>query len=179
VPADQTLPNTSTKYLEPEPSKPATTPSTSPISTDSTEWSAPIRPLKSPSSASSSDASSQIEKELALIAQLEVAPYFLSVHSIVGINHIQIETRGSAANSAVYYCLGDFEHDRREEVLQTIYSRYGRDRAVDALSSLVSWWDSPGVVDPVRLRQAGFDPDDPLLKHVFAMTTAEGWPGSI
>src|SRR5206468_782859 len=51
----------------------------------------------------------QIEKELALIAKLEVAPYFLSVQTIVGMarrRDILCQGRGSAANSAVCYCLG-------------------------------------------------------------------------
>ncbi len=103
----------------------------------------------------------QIEKELALIAKLDVAPYFLSVRSIIDIarrRDILCQGRGSAANSAVCFCLGitavdparsnllferflsaeraeppdidvDFEHERREEVIQEIYQRYGRDRA--------------------------------------------------
>ncbi len=102
-----------------------------------------------------------IEKELVLIAALNYAPYFLTVHDIV--HHarslgILCQGRGSAANSAVCYCLAitnvdpteidllferfvsperkeppdidvDFEHERREEVIQYIYARYGRDRA--------------------------------------------------
>jgi error-prone DNA polymerase len=103
----------------------------------------------------------QIQKELALIDELEVAPYFLSVKQIVEIARargILCQGRGSAANSAVCYVLGitavdpskssllferfmsnvrheppdidvDFEHERREEVIQEIYARYGRDRA--------------------------------------------------
>ena len=103
----------------------------------------------------------QVEKELAVIAQIDVAPYFLSVAEIVQIardKNILCQGRGSAANSAVCYCLGitavdpqrsnllferflsverheppdidvDFEHERREEVIQAIYEKYGRDRA--------------------------------------------------
>jgi error-prone DNA polymerase len=103
----------------------------------------------------------QLHHELELIAQLEYAPYFLTVHSIVRFareNHILCQGRGSAANSAVCYVLGitsidptrtgllferfvsaerkeppdidvDFEHERREEVIQWIYDTYGRDRA--------------------------------------------------
>jgi error-prone DNA polymerase len=99
--------------------------------------------------------------ELALIAQLQYAPYFLTVHDIVRFarsRNILCQGRGSAANSAVCYCLGitevdpehsdllferfvsasrreppdidvDFEHERREEVIQYIYERYGRERA--------------------------------------------------
>jgi error-prone DNA polymerase len=103
----------------------------------------------------------QLEKELALIARIGVAPYFLSVQEIVQIareKRILCQGRGSAANSAVCFVLGvtavdparsnllferflseeraeppdidvDFEHERREEVIQALYARYGRDRA--------------------------------------------------
>ena len=102
-----------------------------------------------------------IEKELRIIAQLDYARYFLTVHDIVRYavaNDILCQGRGSAANSAVCYCLHitavdpaqisllferfisterreppdidvDFEHERREEVIQYIYQRYGRERA--------------------------------------------------
>ena len=102
-----------------------------------------------------------LEKELRLIAKLEIAPYFLTVHDIVGFakrRGILCQGRGSAANSAVCYVLGitavdpmqidllferfvsaerreppdidvDFEHERREEVIQDIYTRYGHQRA--------------------------------------------------
>ena len=102
-----------------------------------------------------------IGRELALIAELNYAPYFLTVHDIVQFARAQgilCQGRGSAANSAVCYCLGitsvnpaevdllferfisperkeppdidvDFEHERREEVIQYIYARYGRERA--------------------------------------------------
>ena len=103
----------------------------------------------------------QIEHELAIIAQLAYEPYFLTVADIVHwakAQGILCQGRGSAANSAVCYCLGvtevdparmnvlferfisverkeppdidiDFEHQRREEVMQYIYKKYGRDRA--------------------------------------------------
>ena len=102
-----------------------------------------------------------IEKELRIIAQLNYARYFLTVHDIVRYavsRDILCQGRGSAANSAVCYCLFitavdpaqinllferfisterreppdidvDFEHERREEVIQYIYQRYGRERA--------------------------------------------------
>ncbi|MEX0590183.1 MAG: error-prone DNA polymerase, partial [Xanthobacteraceae bacterium] len=102
-----------------------------------------------------------LDHELELIAELEYAPYFLTVHDIVRFARSQgilCQGRGSAANSAVCFCLGvtevdpdridllferfisadrreppdidvDFEHERREEVIQYIYDRYGRDRA--------------------------------------------------
>ena len=103
----------------------------------------------------------QLEHELALISELKYEMYFLTVHDIVDYarsQRILCQGRGSAANSAVCYCLGvtevdpsrtsmlferfisrerseppdidvDFEHDRREEVIQYIYAKYGRDRA--------------------------------------------------
>ncbi|WP_137177764.1 error-prone DNA polymerase [Roseomonas sp. AR75] len=103
----------------------------------------------------------QIRHELSLIAQMDYAPYFLTVHEIVRFAQSQdilCQGRGSAANSAVCYVLGitavapdkhdmlferfisaardeppdidvDFEHERREEVIQHIYRTYGRDRA--------------------------------------------------
>ncbi len=102
-----------------------------------------------------------LNKELSLIADLKYAPYFLTVHDIVAWarrQDILCQGRGSAANSAVCYCLGitsvdpnefnllfdrflakerkeppdidvDFEHERREEVIQYVYRRYGRHRA--------------------------------------------------
>ena len=106
----------------------------------------------------------QIEHELALITELHYEMYFLTVHDIVAFaksRHILCQGRGSAANSAVCYCLGvtevdpsrmnmlferfisrerneppdidvDFEHQRREEVIQYIYQKYGRERAAIA-----------------------------------------------
>ncbi|WP_113906618.1 error-prone DNA polymerase [Aliidiomarina celeris] len=103
----------------------------------------------------------QLERELTLVRELGYAHFFLTIHDIVsfareqGILH---QGRGSAANSAVCYCLGitavnpaqsqllferfiskerneppdidvDFEHERREEVIQYIYQKYGRERA--------------------------------------------------
>src|SRR5690348_5594503 len=103
----------------------------------------------------------QIKKELGIIAKLDFARYFLTVHDIVAYARslgILCQGRGSAANSTVCYCLKitnadpavndllferflseerreppdidvDFEHERREEVIQHIYEKYGRDRA--------------------------------------------------
>ncbi|MEE2996516.1 MAG: error-prone DNA polymerase [Pseudomonadota bacterium] len=107
------------------------------------------------------DVCRQIAYELKLIRELNYAPYFLTVHDIVRFARSQgilCQGRGSAANSAVCYCLGitaidpsridllferfvsaerneppdidvDFEHERREEVIQYIYEKYGRERA--------------------------------------------------
>jgi error-prone DNA polymerase len=108
-----------------------------------------------------------VEHELALIAQLRYEPYFLTVADLVHWARgqgILCQGRGSAANSAVCYCLGitavdparstllferfisaerneppdidiDFEHQRREEVIQYVYRKYGRHRA--ALTGVV------------------------------------------
>ena len=102
-----------------------------------------------------------IERELAIIEELNYAAYFLTVWDLVRFARaagILCQGRGSAANSAVCYCLGvtavdpdridvlferfiskdraeapdidiDFEHQRREEVIQYIYEKYGRERA--------------------------------------------------
>ncbi|MBU7572665.1 MAG: error-prone DNA polymerase [Hydrogenophaga sp.] len=104
-----------------------------------------------------------LERELALIAKLDLARYFLTIKDIVDFARgcdppILCQGRGSAANSAVCYVLGitsvdpakhqllfdrfiseerkeppdidvDFEHERREEVIQYIYRKYGRHRA--------------------------------------------------
>ena len=109
----------------------------------------------------------QVEHELKLIAELKYEMYFLTVHDIVRFarqENILCQGRGSAANSAVCYCLYvteidpdrmnmlferfisrerneppdidiDFEHQRREEVIQYIYRKYGNDRA--ALTAVV------------------------------------------
>jgi len=114
------------------------------------------------------DVAQQLAHELALINELHYEMYFLTVHDIVAFARRQgilCQGRGSAANSAVCYCLGvtevdparssllferfisrerheppdidvDFEHQRREEVIQYIYAKYGRERA--ALTAVVS-----------------------------------------
>ncbi len=121
----------------------------------------------------------QLRHELSLIGQLEYAPYFLTVNSIVRFARskgILCQGRGSAANSAVCYVLGitaidpaesnllferfisaerreppdidvDFEHERREEVIQWIYDTYGRDRA--ALCATVARYRARGAVREV------------------------------
>ncbi|HVK87270.1 MAG TPA: error-prone DNA polymerase [Kofleriaceae bacterium] len=103
----------------------------------------------------------QLETELALIEELDYPGYFLTMHEIVAYcrrRDIMCQGRGSAANSAVCYCLGitaidpvrmgllferflsreraeppdidlDIEHERREEVIQHVYAVYGRDHA--------------------------------------------------
>jgi error-prone DNA polymerase len=151
----------------------------------------------------------QIEHELELIAELEYEPYFLTVYDIVRFarsQHILCQGRGSAANSAVCYCLGitevdpargnmlferfiskergeppdidvDFEHQRREEVIQYIYRKYGRDRA--AIAAAVSTYRprgalretgkalgvDPQIVDLVAKSHHWFDTSQDLLKR--------------
>ncbi|MGC2962631.1 error-prone DNA polymerase [Paraburkholderia graminis] len=165
----------------------------------------------------------QIEHELELIGDLQYEPYFLTVYDLVRFarsQHILCQGRGSAANSAVCYCLGvtevdpargnmlferfiskergeppdidvDFEHQRREEVIQYIYRKYGRDRA--AIAAAVSTYRARGVlretgkalgvdlqiVDAVakshhwfdnsadllkRFEECGLNPDTPLIR---------------
>ncbi|SAL85411.1 DNA polymerase [Caballeronia arvi] len=164
----------------------------------------------------------QIEHELQLIRELQYEAYFLTVYDIVRFarsQHILCQGRGSAANSAVCYCLGvtevdpsrgnmlferfiskergeppdidvDFEHQRREEVIQYIYRKYGRDRA--AIAAAVSTYRprgalretgkalgiDPQIVDKVakshqwfdhsqdllrRFEESGLDPSNPLI----------------
>jgi error-prone DNA polymerase len=177
-----------------------------------------------------------IDKELALIEQLDVAPFFLSVYAIVRIakeRDILCQGRGSAANSAVCYCLGitavdpsraatlferfmsperkeppdidvDFEHERREEVIQEVYRRYGRDRAAmvsevicyrgrsamrevakafgytlgeaNKLSSLLHWWNEVDEVREQRFAEAGFQLDERLEQVVEIATRIQGFP---
>jgi error-prone DNA polymerase len=121
----------------------------------------------------------QISHELRLIANLNYAPYFLTVHSIVSEakrRGILCQGRGSAANSCVCFVLGvtsidpikhellferfvsgerreppdidvDFEHERREEIIQWIFETYGRDRA--ALTAVVTRFRARGAVRDV------------------------------
>jgi len=176
-----------------------------------------------------------VEHELTLIAELSYEPYFLTVHDIVEFARargILCQGRGSAANSAVCFCLGitevdparietlferfvskerneppdidvDFEHERREEVIQYLYSKYGRERAalaatvisyrpksavrdvgkalgfsleqVDSLAGNLAWWD--GGVVPERLAEAGFDPRHPKVRQLVRLVrTLVGFP---
>ena len=109
----------------------------------------------------SAEVADQLEKELRIIEALDYPGYFLTMWEIVEFcraNAILCQGRGSAANSAVCYCLGitavdpvrmgllferfisqeraeppdidlDIQHDRREEVIQYVYEKYGRERA--------------------------------------------------
>lgn len=127
-----------------------------------------------------------IRKELGLISELNYEHYFLTIHDIVAFARsrgILCQGRGSAANSAVCYCLGitevnpakvellferfiskdrdeppdidvDFEHQRREEVIQYIYQRYGRERA--ALAATVIRYRPRSAIRDVG-KALGFD----------------------
>ncbi|MDH3430216.1 MAG: error-prone DNA polymerase [Gammaproteobacteria bacterium] len=166
-----------------------------------------------------------VEHELELIAELKYEQYFLTVYDIVSFARSQdilCQGRGSAANSAVCYCLGitevdpgrmamlverfiskerneppdidvDFEHERREEVIQYIYEKYGRERAalaatvityrprsalrdvgkalglselqVGRLARSMQWWDGQRV-DDSRVLEAGLDPESPIIKRL-------------
>jgi error-prone DNA polymerase len=121
----------------------------------------------------------QLVHELRLIAECRYEMYFLTVHDIVRYareQKILCQGRGSAANSAVCYCLQvtevdparanllferfiskerkeppdidvDFEHERREEVIQYIYAKYGRDRA--AIAAVVASYRSRSAIRDV------------------------------
>ncbi|MFZ2468385.1 MAG: error-prone DNA polymerase [Parvibaculum sedimenti] len=172
--------------------------------------------------------SATIAHELALIEEMRYAPYFLTVHDIVSYARSQdilCQGRGSAANSAVCYCLGitsvdpteidllferfvskdrneppdidvDFEHERREEVIQYIYNKYTRERAgiaatvisyrsrsairdvgkvfdlsedvINALARSTWGWSNRGVSDG-DARETGLDPTDPRLEMALAL----------
>ena len=175
-----------------------------------------------------------IEKELKLIEELNYQYYFLTVHDLVEFarrQNILCQGRGSAANSAVCFCLGitevdparmqllferfiskerneppdidvDFEHERREEVIQYIYHKYGRERAalaatvityrmrsairdvgkalgmslnqVDQLSKAIAWWDKDVSS---RLQEEGIYLDSLLLKRlVYLVNSLLGFP---
>src|SRR5690606_21554249 len=168
--------------------------------------------------------------------ELKYEPYFLTVHDIVKFARsrgILCQGRGSAANSAVCYCLGitavdpargnnlferfiskerneppdidvDFEHQRREEVIQYIYDKYGRDRAaltavvisyrprsvlrdtgsalgvdlgvIDAVARAHQWWD--GKKEMLRtLGTCGLDPESRVARQWASLAqTMMGFP---
>jgi len=147
------------------------------------------------------DVKGQLRHELRLIAELEYAPYFLTVNSIVRFarsKDILCQGRGSAANSAVRYVLGitsidpvrsgllferfisaerreppdidvDFESERREEVIQWVYERYGRDRA--ALCATVMRFRARGAIRDVG-KVLG------LTEDITGALAAQVWGGS-
>jgi error-prone DNA polymerase len=171
----------------------------------------------------------QVEHELMLIAELGYEKYFLTVYDVVRFARsrgILCQGRGSAANSAVCYCLGitevdparasvlferfiskerneppdidvDFEHQRREEVIQYLYAKYGRERAaltaavhtyhargairdvgkalgmdeavLDALAKAHQWWDG-GAVHVERLQELGLDTESRQIRLLIELT---------
>ena len=176
---------------------------------------------------------SQLERELAIIARLGYAPYFLTVHDLVRFARsrgILAQGRGSAANSAVCYVLGitavdparsdllferfvseergeppdidvDFEHERREEVIQHVYERWGRHRAAltatvihfrarlalreagkalglsEEVTSVLAAHCGGEVPGDEGVRALGLDPGAPRLRHALAVArTLVGFP---
>jgi error-prone DNA polymerase len=169
----------------------------------------------------------QLERELGLIRELDYDGYFLTMWEIVRFcreREILCQGRGSAANSAVCFCLRitavdpvrmgllferflsreraeppdidlDIEHERREEVIQHVYARYGRTHAamvanfiryrirsavrdvgkalgfaeteVDRLAKLLPIY---GDISPQILLEAGFDPANPTHAHLLRLT---------
>ncbi len=170
-----------------------------------------------------------IAHELALVAQMDYAAYFLTVHDIVRYAREQgilCQGRGSAANSTLCYCLGitevdptfhvllferfisperpeppdidvDFEHERREEVMQYIYKHYGRahaaltasvvtyrvrsamrevgkvfglsEDALNALASTIWGFGGTAAVNEDETRRAGLEPSEPGLAKALAL----------
>jgi error-prone DNA polymerase len=170
----------------------------------------------------------QVDKELALIDDLDYGGYFLTMWEIVRYCReagILCQGRGSAANSAVCYVLGitavdpvalgllferflskeraeppdidlDIEHDRREEVIQHVYAKYGRthaamvanviryrarsairdvgkvlgvpETALDRVSKIITMY---GDVDPTAFAQAGLDPEHSTQQHLIRLAS--------
>ncbi|SFP15174.1 error-prone DNA polymerase [Qipengyuania nanhaisediminis] len=173
-----------------------------------------------------------LHKELALIDKMELARYFLTIKDIVDFAREKVDPpilcqgRGSAANSAVCYCLGitnvdpaqhqllfdrfiskdrkeppdidvDFEHERREEVIQYLYRKYGRHRAglcatvihyrprmairevgkamgltedVTAALAKTVWGGWGREISEKHAQETGMDVTDPHLKRVLKLT---------
>jgi len=177
-----------------------------------------------------------VEHELKLIAELRYEAFFLTVHDVVKFARSQAilcQGRGSAANSAVCYCLGitevdpgrmsmlferfiskerneppdidvDFEHQRREEVIQYIYAKYGRHRAalaatvicyrprsavrdvgkalglasdqIERLTKTLAWWDERTRL-AACVREAGLDPASAVIGRLLELAgTLAGFP---
>lgn len=170
----------------------------------------------------------RINEEFAVIAKLDFARYFLTVHDVVAHARkldILCQGRGSAANSVVCYCLGiteiapensqslfarfvsenrgeppdidvDFEHDRREEVIQYVYERYGRERAaicatvvhyrsrrairevgkmlgltpdITAAIAKTVWGSHDDGLPDTHIRQAGLDASNPAIRQTLLL----------
>ncbi len=188
-------------------------------------------PVQTTSVAARAKVRKLIEHELALIAEARYEAFFLTVYDVVEFARSQgilCQGRGSAANSAVCYCLGitavdpsrmemlferfisrerneppdidvDFEHQRREEVIQYLYRKYTRERAaltatvicyrprsalrdvgkalgldlaqVDRLAKSMAWWDGSRALSK-RVQEAGFDTASPVLQRLFSLVNA-------
>jgi error-prone DNA polymerase len=171
----------------------------------------------------------QLERELQIIRRLDYGGYFLTMHEIVQYcrqQSILCQGRGSAANSAVCFCLGitaidpvrmdllferflsveraeppdidlDIEHDRREEVIQHVYEKYGRRHAamvanviryrirsavrdvgkvlglsrtdLETATRLLRHRDD--VLNPELLQEAGLDKDAPATHHLWSLAS--------
>ncbi len=183
-----------------------------------------------------SEAAAILAKELEIVAELGYEYFFLTVHDIVRFARsrgILCQGRGSAANSAICFCLGiteldpsklhllferfvskerdeppdidvDFEHARREEVIQYIYQRYGRERAalaatvityrprsairdvgkalglrldlLDHLAKSMAWWDNRKEMLE-RFQQGGMDPNSRIVRQFdFLVREILGFP---
>ncbi len=174
------------------------------------------------------ETTAQLEKELDVIRELEYEGYFLTMFELIQFcrrNNILCQGRGSAANSAVCYCLGitavdpvrmellferflskeraeppdidlDIEHNRREEVIQWVYEKYGRthaamaanvvryrarsavrevgkvldipDTTLDRIARLLSHYDE---ITPDGLARAGLDLDARAHQHLVRLTS--------
>ncbi len=156
------------------------------------------------------DIEATIEKELQLIAELNYAFYFLTIHDIVMFakrRHILYQGRGSAANSVVCYCLEitavdprqisvlferfiskerdeppdidvDFEHERREEVIQYLYQKYGRERAALA-ATVISYRFKSAVRDIGKALGIEETQLDYFIKNVNRRDKTSGWQAQI
>lgn len=170
-----------------------------------------------------------INHEMNYVKQMDYANYFLFVEDIVRearSRGILCQGRGSAANSAICFCLGitsvdptkfdllferfisperneppdidvDFEHERREEIIQYVYNKYGRDRAaivatvtrqhqkgairdvgkamglsVDTVNRLSNsiWEFTDEWFEGKRVTEQGLNPDDPHLRKTLELT---------
>ncbi len=148
-----------------------------------------------------------VEHELALIAELRYEAYFLTVYDLVRFareRDILCQGRGSAANSAVCFCLGvtavdpgrldvlferflsrerneapdidvDFEHERREEVLQYLYDKYGRERA-GMTAEVITYRPRSAVRDVGKALGLSLDRVDALAKSLEGHHSDESLP---
>ena len=171
-----------------------------------------------------------VNHEMDFVKLMDYANYFLFVEDIVRearSRGILCQGRGSAANSAICFCLGitavnpmkfdllferfisperneppdidvDFEHERREEIIQYVYDKYGRDRAaivatvtqlhqkgairdvgkamglsVDTINRLSNsiWEFTDEWFEGKRVTEQGLNPQDPHLKKTLELTS--------